>query len=290
MSQTNPIPRKSLPCGFSLPALGLGTWGTGGREDAIPDGPEANALAGTIRAAVDAGFTRIDTAEYYAAGFSETLVGRAIAGLPRESLFLTSKVWKTHLRRADVLTACDASLARLGTDHLDLYLIHQVSDEVPLEETLEAMDELVDRGKVRWLGVSNFSRERMLRAVAASRHPIVLNQVHYNLRVRECEASGLLDGCREHGVMLEAWRPLRDLSPCPLTDELCARYGCTFPQLALAFLLCQPGVVTLSAMRTAAHLPENLAATAIRLEPHDLEQLRHDFPGQLTVSPTVPLS
>ena len=270
MSQTNPIPRKSLPCGFSLPALGLGTWGTGGRQDAIPDGPEANALAGTIRAAVDAGFPRIDTAEDYAAGFSETLVGRAIAGLPRESLFLTSKVWKTHLRRADVLVACDASLARLGTDHLDLYLIHQVSDEVPLEETREAMDEL--------------------RAVAASRHPIVLNQVHYNLRVRECEASGLLDGCREHGVMLEAWRPLRDLSPCPLTDELCARYGCTFPQLALAFLLCQPGVVTLSAMRTAAHLPENLAATAIRLEPHDLERLRHDFPGQLTVSPTVPLS
>lgn len=281
---------KKLHCGLEMAALGLGTWGTGGRTEPIPDGSEARLLADSIRNAIDHGFTRIDTAEYYADGFSETLVGRAIRDLPRQELFLTSKVWKTHLRHDEVIAACERSLQRLDTDYLDLYLIHQVNDEVPLEETIAALDNLIDQGKIRWLGVSNFNVSRMLRAQRLARHPLVLNQVHYNLLVRECETSGLLECCRQHDIFLEAWRPLRDLAPCPLTDELCAKYHCTFPQLALAFLLRQDHVVTLTAMRTATHLPENLLALELALEPDDLERLRRDFPGQLHVSPTVPLS
>ena len=145
-----------LKNGFSLPVLGMGTWLFGGRETRDPSNDDAGQIA-ALQAGIEAGFSLIDTAEYYAGGYAETLTGRAIAGYPRAGLFLTSKVWKTHLRRDDVLRAAENSLRRLGTDYLDLYLYHQVSEQVPLEETIGAMNELVERKLVRHIGVSNFA-------------------------------------------------------------------------------------------------------------------------------------
>lgn len=281
--------KKTLCNGFSLSCLGMGTWGTGGRESRDASCDEAS-LVQVLRTGIETGYDRIDMAEYYAAGYSEELVGKAIVGMNRESVFLTSKVWKTNLRDGDVQRACERTLRRLGTDYLDLYLIHQVNEDVPLEETVGAMCDLVDSGKVRWIGVSNFSAARLRRAQASSRHPIVLNQVHYNVTVRECEASGLLSYCQEHDVMLEAWRPLRGLETGDaLTVELCGKYGCTAHQLALAFLLCQRNVVTLTAMRSVGHMPENLRALEVSLSEEDIERIRREYPNQVMVSPTVPL-
>ena len=281
------IKTKKLLCGFELPVLGQGTWGTGGRDTADPNADDEQ-LAAVIRHGVSLGFTRIDTAEMYAAGHSEELVGKAIAGLDRGSLFITSKVWKTHLHADDVLKAAENSLKRLKTDYMDLFLIHHVNPDIPLEDTMRGMDAVVKHGFARAIGVSNFSLQRFQKAQACSSNKLVLNQVHYNLIVRECEPQ-LLPWCQANDVMLEAWRPLRNLTPCPLMDEMREKYNATAAQIALAFLLQQKNVVTITAMRSIAHMPENLAALQLSLEEEDLERLRREYPGQLAVSPTVPL-
>ncbi|MBO4647407.1 MAG: aldo/keto reductase [Lentisphaeria bacterium] len=278
---------KSLKNGFVMPVLGMGTWQFGGREERDPENDDAGQIA-ALQAGLEAGFDLIDTAEYYAAGHAETLVGKAIAGYPREKLFLTSKVWKTHLRHDDVLRAAENSLKRLGTDRFDLYLYHQIDENVPLEETMAALNELVRRGLTRYIGVSNFLPDRLARAVRCSEAPIVVNQVHYSLKFREPESSGLLNYCQEHDILLQAWRPLRGVGPCPLTDELCAKYGVTLPQLGLAWLLAQDQVTAITAMKNAVHAPENLRALECELSETDVERLRTEFPDRSFVS-AVPL-
>lgn len=277
-----------LQNGFSLPVLGMGTWLFGGRETRDPANDDAGQIA-ALQAGIEAGFSLIDTAEYYAGGYAETLTGRAIAGYPRAGLFLTSKVWKTHLKRDDVLRAAENSLRRLGTDYLDLYLYHQVSEQVPLEETIGAMNELVERKLVRHIGVSNFAPTRLERAMRASSVPIVLNQVHYSLKFREPESSGLLDFCREHDVLVQAWRPVRGVETCPLTEELCRKYELSLHQLALAWLMSQKNIGTITAMKNPAHLPENIRAAETVLAEPDVERLRQEYPDVNYVS-TVPLS
>lgn len=277
-----------LQNGFSLPVLGMGTWLFGGRETRDPANDDAGQIA-ALQAGIEAGFSLIDTAEYYADGYAETLTGRAIQGFPRANLFLTSKVWKTHLRRDDVLRAAENSLRRLGTDYLDLYLYHQVSEQVPLEETIGAMNELVERKLVRHIGVSNFAPARLERAIRASSVPIVLNQVHYSLKFREPESSGLLDFCRKHHVLIQAWRPVRGVETCPLTDELCRKYDLSLYQLALAWLMSQSNIGTITAMKNPAHLPENIRAAETVLSETDVERLRREYPDVNRIS-TVPLS
>ena len=133
------IPVRQLKNGFAMPLLGMGSWmlGGGAERDPASDGEKE---AAALRSGLELGFRHIDTAEMYAGGFSEEIVGRAIRGWKRSDLFLTSKVWKTHLAYDEVLRACERSLRRLGTDYLDLYLIHQVDDAYPLEETIRALD------------------------------------------------------------------------------------------------------------------------------------------------------
>ena len=279
---------KTLSSGFAMPVLGMGTGQFGGREERNPENDDAGQVA-ALQAGIEAGVNLIDTAEYYAAGYAEMLVGKAIAGYPREKLFITSKVWKNHLHRDDVLRSAEESLKRLGTDHLDLYLHHQVNDEVPLEETIGALNELVQNGMTKNIGVSNFLPERLARAIRCSSAPIVVNQVHYSLKFREPESSGLLRFCQEHDIILQAWRPLRGVDACPLTRELCRKYDLTLPQLGLAWLLSQKQVTAITAMKNRDHIPENLLAAEVRLSEADIERMRVDFSDRNYVS-AVPLS
>lgn len=220
------VPWKSLKNGFAIPVLGQGTWRMGGVD--TPDTANDDADIAAIRRGIAAGLCHIDTAEMYAGGHAEELVGIAMKGqgIRRADYFLTDKVWKTHLRYDDVLRAAEASLKRLGTDYIDLYLIHQVNPDVPEEETIRAMNRLKREGVIRHIGVSNFSEERLKRAQAASDAPIVANQLHYNLRIREIEQCGLLDYCRSQDIMVIAWRPLRGLDlALPLIVTLAEKYG-----------------------------------------------------------------
>ncbi len=271
-----------------MPVLGMGTWQMGGRMERDSGNDDAGQIQ-ALRTGLDLGFNLIDTAESYADGKAEELVGEAIRGYERSSLFLTSKVWKTHVAYDDVLRAAEKSLERLGTDYLDLYLYHQVNNEVPLEETMRAFDRLASEKLVRYIGVSNFALERFKRAQACAEHKIVVNQIHYSLSMREPEAE-LLPWLQENDVMVQAWRPLRGVPDCALLDNLCAKYGKTKSQIALNWLIMQKNVVTITASNSAKHIQDNLDAAAFEMEPSDMELLTHDFPEKQFISDAVPLS
>lgn len=219
------IPNATLQSGFSIPVFGYGTWGVCGRfqrDEQADDAAEVEA----IRRALDAGITLIDTAELYADGHSERIIAEAISDRNRSELFLTSKVLPKHLHFDDVIASCKKSLERLKTDYLNLYLIHAPHKKIPLEETMKAMDSLVDEGLVRHIGVSNFTLQRLKFAQACSRHPVVVNQVHHNLIVRQAETKGLLAYCQTNDVLLQAFRPVEKglLATCD-NDEIASRIG-----------------------------------------------------------------
>lgn len=279
---------KTLKCGFSIPVLGMGTWQMGGRMERDSRNDDAGQIQ-ALKTGLDLGFNLIDTAESYADGKAEELVGEAIRGYDRGKLFLASKVWKTHVAYDDVLRAAENSLKRLGTDYLDLYLYHQVNNEVPLKETMRAFDRLVSEKLVRHIGVSNFALERFKRAQACAEHKIVVNQIHYSLSVREPE-SELLPWLQENDVMIQAWRPLRGVPDCALLNELCAKYGKTKSQIALNWLIMQKNIVTITASSSARHIQDNLDAAAFEMAPSDVELLTRDFPEKKFISDAVPLS
>ena len=279
---------KTLKCGFSMPVLGMGTWQMGGRMERDSRNDDAGQIQ-ALKTGLDLGFNLIDTAESYADGKAEELVGEAIRGYDRGKLFLTSKVWKNHVAYDDVLRAAENSLKRLGTDYLDLYLYHQVNNEVPLKETMRAFDRLVSEKLVRHIGVSNFALERFKRAQACAEHKIVVNQIHYSLSVREPE-SELLPWLQENDVMIQAWRPLRGVPDCALLNELCAKYGKTKSQIALNWLIMQKNIVTITASSSARHIQDNLDAAAFEMAPSDVELLTRDFPEKKFISDAVPLS
>jgi diketogulonate reductase-like aldo/keto reductase len=287
-----PIPHKTLRNGFFLPDLSLGTWMIGGATDRDPHCDSAAAVA-SIRRALDSGVSCIDTAEMYAAGYSEELVGLAIDGRDRDSLQIASKVWPDNLRHDDVLKACELSLERLGINHLDVYLVHAPNPDVPISETMQAMRELVDREMIKAVGVSNFSVASLRRAQDAFDGPIVQNQVHYNLIFREPE-NGLLQYCQENDILLAAWRPLEKgilaQNGSPLMAEMCEKYGRTAAQVSINWLVSQQNVVTLSTMRSPQNLADNLGAVGWTMEAADIESLRRNFPNRSSVSNRAPLA
>src|SRR3989344_5228570 len=171
------IPVKKLKSGFSMPVFGIGTWMMGGDTQKRLDNDDEADMQG-LKNAIDAGITHIDTAQRYAAGHAEELVGEVIKQYDRKKLFIVSKVWKTNLAYENVLKSVHGSLARLGTDYLDLYLIHIPSPAIPLKETIKAMDRIKDEGLIKEIGVSDFTVEHMKEAQKYCQHKIVATQVH----------------------------------------------------------------------------------------------------------------
>lgn len=286
------IPTKKLSSGFEMPVFGLGTWQMGGREIKNPDNDDRKDIA-AIQEAIRFNVTHIDTAEEYAHGYAETLIGRAIKGLDRSKLFLVSKVSPQHLRYNDVLLSCNASLKRLRTGYFDLYLIHSPSLEVPIEETLKAMDKLVEEGLVKNIGVSNFKTARFREAQKHTRNKLVVNQVYYTLVIRQPEKEGLLRYCQNNDLLLEAYRPVEKgallAQPIPILERIAKKYDKTPAQIAINWLISQKNVITLSKTSTIEHLKENLGAVGWEMESEDIEDLRKNFPNQQEKSDRLPL-
>lgn len=292
------IPIKQLKSGFQMPVFGLGTWAMGGRNEPDPNNDDARDIQ-AIKLALASGITLIDTAEVYAAGQAEKFVGEALADHDRARLFLSSKVQQSHLNYHGIKQAVRDSLARLNTGYLDLYYLHRYPEGGKLEECLKAMDELVEEGLIRHIGISNFNLEHTKRAQDLAKHPIAATQVHYSLKFREPAASGLLDYCQKNDMFLVAWRPLglgsltrgkTNLADVPLIQNMCAKYQKTPSQIAINWLVSQPNVVTLAKTSNPEHLKENLGALAWQMENIDLEKLRDEYPGQQTLSDTIPLA
>lgn len=285
------IPTKSLANGFSMPVFGIGTWHMGGGMEHDPLNDDERDIA-AIRYAIDAGITHIDTAEMYAAGHAEELVAEGMNGADRTQLFLVSKVSPEHLSYDDVLRSAEASLKRLKTSYLDLYLVHKPNPFIPIAETMRAMDRLKNEGLIRHIGVSNFTVERMKEAQFASKHPLTANQLHYNVSVREIEHRDVLSYCQEQDIMVIAWRPIMDipqLTQASIIQELCEKYSKTPAQIVINWLISQKNVVTLTKTSSPEHLDENLGAIGWEMEVEDIERLRKEFPHQQDVSDAVPL-
>lgn len=285
------IPTKTLKNGFSIPVFGLGTWEMGGRMEKDEQNDDRADIQ-AIKNAINSGVILIDTAEAYANGYSEELLAKAIRNYDRSKLFIISKVARINQQYEQVKKSCKASLERLGLSYLDLYLLHAPSPNVPIEETMKAIDELVDEGLIKNIGVSNFTVKQLQRAQKATENKIVVNQNHYNLIVRESENS-VLKYCQENDIIFMAWRPLEKgvilTQGKIILENLAKKYQKTPAQIALNWLISQKNVITISKMRNSEHLQNNLGAINWKMDQEDIEYLRKNFPETLNISPTVPL-
>jgi diketogulonate reductase-like aldo/keto reductase len=248
------ITRAFGPTGLPVAVIGQGTWRMGEQPGRRRDEVAA------LRLGIELGMTHIDTAEMYGDGGAERVVGEAIAG-QRDRVFLASKVLPSNASHAGTIRACEASLRRLGTDHLDLYLLHWWSERHPIEETMRAMAELARRGLTRFVGVSNFEVEQLRQAQAAvGRLPIACNQVLYHLRDRAIEAE-VLPHCERNRVAVVGYTPLaRGGYMRGVIADIARRHARTPRQVALNFLTRRPALFTIPKTSNAAHVRENAGA------------------------------
>jgi diketogulonate reductase-like aldo/keto reductase len=261
-----------LPSAETIPALGVGTWHLA--EGRHPPELEIDAL----RTAMELGMTLIDTAELYGDGASERLVGRAIAGR-RDDVFLVSKVLPQHATFEGTLAACEASLRRLGTDRLDLYLLHW-RGAVPLEETVRAFEELSRRGLIRHWGVSNFDIGDMAELIdVPAGRAVEADQVLYNLTRRGIEWN-LLPWCQENGLPIMAYSPIEQgrLVGHPVLRGIAVRHKATSAQVALAWVISHTGVCAIPQAGTPEHVHENFQSLQVALRQDDLVELDAAFP------------
>jgi diketogulonate reductase-like aldo/keto reductase len=261
----------NLPDGTAVPALGQGTWKMGER------GADRGAEAAVLRQGLELGLTLIDTAEMYADGGAEEVVAEAIAGR-REEVFLVSKAYPQNASRARLPQACERSLQRLKTDAIDLYLLHW-RGSVPLAETAEAMEKLVEQGKIRHWGVSNLDVSD-LEELGPALANCATNQVLYNLQARGIEFD-LLPFAARRPMPLMAYSPVGQggaLLDQPALKRIAGRHGISPAQVALAWVMRQPEVIAIPKASSAAHLRENAEVWKVVLTPEDLAELDSAFP------------
>ncbi|MFD0548292.1 aldo/keto reductase [Streptomyces rectiviolaceus] len=266
----------TFPSGVSVPALGQGTWRMG--DDPSRRAEELAAL----RRGLDLGMTLIDTAEMYGSGASEELVGEAIRG-HRDDVFLVSKVLPSNADARGTVDACHASLRRLGTDRIDLYLLHWRGG-VPLAETVEALEGLVSRGSIGAWGVSNLDVDDLAELPRDARPQT--DQVLYNLTRRGPEYD-LFPWCRERSMPLMAYSPLEQgrLLGHQALESVASAHGSTPLQVALAWVLRHDDVIAIPKASTAAHVEENHAALDLSLTDEDLKTLDAAFPAPVGKEP-----
>ncbi|UEP27232.1 MULTISPECIES: aldo/keto reductase [unclassified Burkholderia] len=264
---TDTIATVALPDGETIPKLGLGTWEMGERPARRADEIAA------LREGIALGMTLVDTAEMYGDGATEELVGEALAGL-RDDVFLVSKVYPHHASRRGVVAACEASLQRLRTDHLDLYLLHW-RGSVPLEETVEGFEALRRAGKIRHWGVSNFDTADMAELVdEVGGGACATNQILYNIARRGPEFD-LLPWLADHRMPAMAYSPVdhgRLPKRSPL-DDIARQRGVSVTRVALAWVLAQPGVFAIPKASRIEHVRDNRAALDLVLSDDERAQI-----------------
>jgi diketogulonate reductase-like aldo/keto reductase len=261
-----------------VPVIGQGTWDIpergAGRKEAIA----------AIRRGIALGMTHLDTAEMYGSGEAERVLGEAIADVPRQELFITSKVLPEHATRKGTIAACEASLERLRLDHLDLYLLHWPGRH-PLSETMQALETLVRDGKTRFVGVSNFDVDEMLEAASYLREvPLACNQVLYHLRERVIERR-LIPAARAANVAIVGYTPFgrgefprREARPDGVLGKIAQKHHSVPRAVILAFLTRGEGVFTIPKASNTAHVEENARGGSLSLDAEDVAAIDRAFP------------
>ncbi|MBW8299000.1 MAG: aldo/keto reductase [Hydrogenophaga sp.] len=268
----DPIPTATLPSGIDIPALGLGTWQMGEVK------ARANDEIDSLRLGLDLGMTLIDTAEMYGEGGAERIVGKALEDR-RDEVFLVSKVYPWNASRTGTIAACEASLKRLGTDRLDLYLLHW-RGEHPLADTVAAFEQLKAAGKIGAWGVSNFDTADMEELLTVPQgENCAVNQVLYNLSRRGIEYD-LLPWCQSRGIPVMAYSPIEQgrLVHHPELIRIAKAYQATPAQVALAFILERDGVVAIPKSSNLRRVRENRDAVDLDISDEDWAALDAAFP------------
>lgn len=267
--------------GFRASEVGLGTyydwrWIRIAKRRWLAGGPKK---VKALRAGLDGGINLVDTAEMY---YSEPLVAKAIKGRKRDELFIATKVWHNNLHRDDLIASLEKSLRKLETPYVDLYQPHFPSHHIPIQETMAAMEDLKQKGKILHIGLSNFGLEQVVEAGhALRRSEIVSVQMRYNLARREAE-DDLLPYCRKNNIAFLAYYPLAHgelARPDPRVAAVCERNSKTPAQVALNWLAQKPGVFPIPRASTAEHVTEALGAGGWDLGAHDLAELDAVFPA-----------
>lgn len=254
----------------AVPALGFGTWQLTGQ-------PCQQAVA----EAISIGYRHIDTAAMYN---NEEHVGKGIrqSGISRNDLFVTSKVWYTHLQHKQVISSAEESLQKLQMDYLDLLLIHWPNPEVPLQETLETMQDLQQAGKIKYIGVSNFTPALMQQAVSVA--PVFCNQVEYHPYLSQKK---LLDFCHQHNILLTAYAPVAHgkVNNDPLLQRIGNKYGKSPVQITLRWLVQQPGVAAIPKAGSTIHRQSNFDIFDFELSAREMEEIFSLASGNRLVNP-----
>jgi diketogulonate reductase-like aldo/keto reductase len=280
-SRLNKMKTVTLPDGELVPVLGQGTWRIG--ENTRTHKEEVAAL----RLGIELGMTLIDTAEMYGEGGAEKIVADAIED-QRDRVFVVTKVYPHNASRTELPKACERSLKRLRIDTIDLYLLHWRERNAQLAETVEAFEELRATGKIKRWGVSNFDVDDMEELWSTERGPnCAANQVLYNLKNREIE-SGLLQWDAGNQVPIMAYSPVghgRGLLENTTLKKIAELHHATSSQIALAWVLRQPGIITIPKASNEKHVRENARALDIKLSAEDLSKLDREFPAPKSKKP-----
>jgi len=268
--------------GKPLNPIGIGTWNiaskwTAGRlheqyhgTDPAP-GNEAQEIE-ALRYSIAKGQNHIDCAELYGAFYTDEVVGRALAGAVREDLYIADKLWKTSLAPGKVRPIVQQMLQKLGTDYIDLLYIH--SSFPGWQEAVPQIDQLIDEGIVRHFGVSNFTLAQMQEALALAKHPIVANQMNYNVLYKDEVDQAFRDYCKQHGIQIVAYQPVKrqEVLTDKTVQKIARAHGATPAQVALAWLL-QMGSLPIPKAVQKAHIDENLGALDLKLSDNEMQKL-----------------
>lgn len=267
-----------------LHPIGIGTWNIGSHINQDNLGSKYRGVEPVhgnedqeieaIRYSISKGQNHIDCAELYGGFYTDEIVGQAIAGLPREDLYVADKLWKTSVGTGKVRATVEAMLKKLGTDYIDLLYIHSPFADAPWTEAIPQIDELIDQGIVRHFGVSNFTVEQMQQVMDTATHPLVANQMNYNILYKDEVGQTFHDFCKQHDIQIVAYQPVKRQEV--LADEtvqaIAKAHGATPAQVALAWLL-QMGTLPIPKATNKAHIDENLKAVDLKLTDEEMAKL-----------------
>jgi diketogulonate reductase-like aldo/keto reductase len=258
----------------TIPKIGFGTWQIGGRMD--PDESQRKVGVEIIRNAYESGYRLFDTAEIYASGLTEEIIGEALSIYPRDDYYLISKVWKDHLSYAGMRKACTNSLKRLRTDYLDLYLVHWPNNEVDICDTMHSMEFLKNDNKVNNIGLSNYSLELMKEAIGCLENQTIdFVQNEFNLYNKEIELD-ILPFCIDSGIGVISYSPFAKGSlaanpPQELLD-VSNKYQRTPAQVALRWII-DKGAIPIPKSSSQERMKQNIDVLSWNLNEEDISLL-----------------
>lgn len=265
------IKSKTLSNGVKIHPIGIGTWAVGGGMNASSSKDDESIKA--IRYSIQKGQNHIDTAEMYGGGHSEELVGEAIKGYDRKKLFIASKVWRDNATIDRIPKACEGSLQRLKIKTLDLLYIHACWEEKKIDEYINGLNDAVDLGLTKAIGLSNFNLEQLKKAVSQSRHPIIALQNHFNLNHQFEVDDEMKLFCQNNGIMIVAYSPLEGADRNKIVREIAKKYSKTPEQIAINWLITQQNVVTIPKSTDINHIDENLGSMDFEISGEDMRKL-----------------